>query len=226
MCSQSTFFFFFFFQLSTAAQPTIIESTHHTQSPQVIPCSSGFGVAKLPRKCDTQYVPGMGMERCPMDPYMILADSSQYVDQQRLKLQENPELVPTGEMPRHITMSCERYLVDSVKPGTRVSAIGIYTTYEAKNSSRRDKSGISEAGIRVPYLQVLGIQQENEASDFLMGKFSPDDVEEMKKISRMPNLYEQISKSIAPAIFGSEDIKRAVACQLFGYELDIEAPAL
>ena len=38
-------------------------------------------------------------------------------DQQTLKLQENPESVPTGEMPRHVMLSCERYLVDRAVPG-------------------------------------------------------------------------------------------------------------
>ena len=62
----------------------------------------------MPRTCDTVYNPGLGMAKCPVDPYQILADSSEYIDQQRLKLQENPEDVPTGEMPRHITLAAER----------------------------------------------------------------------------------------------------------------------
>lgn len=31
-----------------------------------------------------------------------------------------------------------------------------------------------------------------------------------------PNLYERIAKSIAPSIFGAVDIKKAIACLLFG----------
>lgn len=181
-----------------------------------IPCSAGFGIVKLPRKCDTAYTPDVGHARCPIDPYIIIADSSLYVDQQRLKLQENPEEVPTGEMPRSLTLACDRYLVDSVKPGTRICVIGIYTTYEAKQANKREQAGITETGVRVPYLHVLGIEQENEASEFLLGKFAPEDIIEMQRISRMPGLYEQIHKSIAPAILGSIDIKKAIACQLFG----------
>lgn len=51
-----------------------------------IACPGGFGLAKIPRRCDTPYVPAVGTARCPVDPYIILADSSLYVDQQRLKL--------------------------------------------------------------------------------------------------------------------------------------------
>eukprot|EP00456_Euglypha_rotunda_P042988 TRINITY_DN3359_c0_g2_i1.p1 TRINITY_DN3359_c0_g2~~TRINITY_DN3359_c0_g2_i1.p1 ORF type:complete len:287 (-),score=55.27 TRINITY_DN3359_c0_g2_i1:97-873(-) len=38
----------------------------------------------------------------------------------------------------------------------------------------------------------------------------------MHNLSKTPNLYERISNSIAPAIMGHEDIKKAIACQLFG----------
>jgi DNA replication licensing factor MCM5 len=134
----------------------------------------------------------------------------------RMKLQESPESVPTGEMPRQLLLSLDRYLVGAVKPGTRVTVIGVYTTLETKAASQEGARGVKDVGIRLPYLRALGIQQENEATDLLLGKFTPEDEEEMHQISQLPDLYERISSSIAPAIFGSEDIKRALACQLFG----------
>lgn len=186
--------------------------------PRKVKCGAGFGGAVLPRTCETNQNSRMAstdLPKCPLDPFTILGDHCTYIDQQRLKLQENPEAVPTGEMPRHINLSCDRYLVDSVKPGTRITCIGIYTSYEARGSNR-EQDGISDSGIRIPYIRVLGIHQENRASDFLLGKFAPADVEEMIKISRTPKVYETISKSMCPAIFGSDDIKRAIGCMLFG----------
>lgn len=35
----------------------------------------------------------MGEEACPIDPWIVVPDKSQYVDQQTLKLQENPEVM-------------------------------------------------------------------------------------------------------------------------------------
>lgn len=35
-------------------------------------------------------------------------------------------------------------------------------------------------------------------------------------MARSSDVYEKISKNIAPSIFGSQDIKKAVACLLFG----------
>ncbi len=43
-----------------------------------------------------------------MDPYHIVPDRCICVDFQVLKLQENPEQVPHGEMPRHMQLYCDR----------------------------------------------------------------------------------------------------------------------
>lgn len=40
--------------------------------------------------------------------------------------------------------------------------------------------------------------------------------QEMQKMARQPDLYNRIAKSIAPAIFGADDIKKALGAQLFG----------
>lgn len=187
---------------------------------KVIPCGAGFGGARLPRECDTR--PGANAveyQKCPLDPYVILADNTSYIDQQRLKLQESPESVPTGELPRHISLALDGYLVGSVKPGTRVRVVGMYTTYEAQGSDRRQQGVGSDVGIRIPYIRVFGIEQENEASDLMLGKFAAEDEEEMHSISKQDKLYEKISQAMCPAIFDSEDtknIKSALAVQLFG----------
>ncbi len=97
---------------------------------QVIPVRMGFGGAKLPMQCSRVALDGE--DKCPRDPYTILPDKSHCVDHQVweaggletqadhcwqvLKLQENPEDVPTGEMPRHVIMSVDRHLTNKVAP--------------------------------------------------------------------------------------------------------------
>ncbi len=41
--------------------------------------------------------------------------------------QERPEDVPTGELPRAMTLVADRHLVGRVAPGTRVTVTGIYS---------------------------------------------------------------------------------------------------
>ncbi len=46
---------------------------------------------------------------------------------QTLKLQESPDAVPKGELPRHMQLYCSQYLTDKVVPGNRITVIGIYS---------------------------------------------------------------------------------------------------
>jgi len=72
-----------------------------------------------------------GQVKCALDPYYILADKCKCVDFQLLKMQECPDSVPPGEMPRHMQLYVDRYLCDKVVPGNRVSIYGIYSIKKA-----------------------------------------------------------------------------------------------
>jgi DNA replication licensing factor MCM5 len=90
----------------------------------------------LPRICDSTGPDG-GRNDCPMDPYLIIHSKSAFSDHQTLKLQEAPDMVPVGELPRHMLLSADRALTGKVVPGSRVIATGIYSTFQSsKNVSR------------------------------------------------------------------------------------------
>lgn len=71
-----------------------------------------------------------------MDPYLIIHSKSQFSDHQVLKLQEAPDMVPVGELPRHILLSADRYLTGQVVPGSRIVATGIYSTFQSSKNVR------------------------------------------------------------------------------------------
>lgn len=50
--------------------------------------------------------------------------------------QECPEAVPMGELPRSMQLVVDRTLVGTIAPGTRVTAIGIYSIYQARPGIR------------------------------------------------------------------------------------------
>ena len=50
-----------------------------------------------------------GRPPCPLDPFFIMPDKCKCVDFQVLKLQESPDAVPHGEMPRHMQLYCDRW---------------------------------------------------------------------------------------------------------------------
>jgi DNA replication licensing factor MCM5 len=65
-----------------------------------------------------------------------LPDSCKCVDSQTLKLQETPENVPNGEIPRHIQLYMDRYLCDKAVPGNRITITGIYSIKKIFNSGK------------------------------------------------------------------------------------------
>ena len=75
-------------------------------------------------RCNTEQA---GRPKCPVDPYFIMPDKVKCNDFQILKLQESPDSVPHGEMPRHMKLFVDRFLVDKVVPGNRVTVLGIYS---------------------------------------------------------------------------------------------------
>ena len=65
-----------------------------------IQVKSGFTNFKIPRQCDNSKLIGEQREKCPLDSYMTITEKSQFIDVQTLKIQEAPELIPIGEIPR------------------------------------------------------------------------------------------------------------------------------
>ncbi|KAK6156577.1 hypothetical protein DH2020_010825 [Rehmannia glutinosa] len=178
---------------------------------------SGIVIAASRTKAKATYVTllckNSWEDPCPVDPWIVVPDKSKYVDQQTLKLQENPEDVPTGELPRNMLLSVDRHLVQTIVPGTRLTILGIYSIFQAANSSTTHKGAVA---VRQPYIRVVGLEESMESNSRGPTNFTRDEIEEFKKFASDSNAYEQICSKIAPSIFGHGDVKKAVACLLFG----------
>ncbi|CAN1318487.1 DNA replication licensing factor MCM5 [Linum perenne] len=146
------------------------------QSTKEVPCRPGLGGAIMPRSCD--HVPQAGEEPCPLDPWIIVPDKSKYVDQQTLKLQENPEVM--------------QWL------------------YSPNDNNR------GAVAVRQPYIRVVGMEETNEASSRGLASFTQEEEEEFRRFASRTDVYEAICSKVAPSIFGEENVKKAVACLLFG----------
>ncbi|SCU85596.1 LANO_0C04742g1_1 [Lachancea nothofagi CBS 11611] len=179
--------------------------------------SLGGSHITLPKTCLADHSRETGGNPCGQDPYMIVHESSRFVDQQFLKLQEIPELVPVGEMPRNILMSSDRYLTNRIVPGTRITIVGIYSIYQAKSrGTGTAASGGRAVAIRNPYIKILGIQTDLDGNSSSTAHFSEEEEEQFLTLSRRPDLYEVFSRSIAPSIYGNDDIKKSIVCLLMG----------
>merc|ERR1719327_1328031 len=70
----------------------------------------------------------------------------------------------------------------------------------------------------MPYLRVVGITVETEGSGRTSTDlaFTQEDEESFRRLAAKPGVADIISRSVAPSIFGSDDIKKSIACLLFG----------
>jgi DNA replication licensing factor MCM5 len=174
---------------------------------------SGFSGITLPRVCSRPKGPDDGSDKCPLDPYFVVHEKSQFIDQQVLKLQEAPDDVPVGELPRHILVSADRYLANRVVPGSRCTIMGVFSIYQSQKNSKNSGA----VAIRNPYMRAVGIQTDishNQGGATM--QFTEEEEQEFLEMSRRPDLYELFSSCIAPSIFGNADIKKAITCLLMG----------
>ncbi|KAI1414387.1 MCM-domain-containing protein [Hypoxylon sp. FL1857] len=181
---------------------------------QMIPVFGGFTGVTLPRTCGRQRPPNDPSEKCPLDPYFIIHEKSKFVDQQIIKLQEAPDQVPVGELPRHVLISADRYLTNRVVPGSRCTITGIFSIYQNKASKNSSTGGA--VAIRTPYLRAVGIQTDVDATAKGHSIFSEEEEQEFMELSRRPDLYNIMADCIAPSIYGNRDIKKAILCLLLG----------
>lgn len=181
---------------------------------QMIPVLGGFTGVTLPRQCGRQRAPNDPSEKCGMDPYFITHEKSLFVDQQIIKLQEAPDQVPVGELPRHVLISADRYLTNRVVPGSRCTVMGIFSIYQNKGS--RNSSTGGAVAIRTPYLRAVGLQTDVDATAKGHSVFSEEEEQEFMELSRRPDLYNIMADCIAPSIYGNRNIKKAILCLLLG----------
>lgn len=75
---------------------------------------------------------------------------------------------------------------------------------------------MSAVAVRMAYIRVVGMQVDVDGTNRLGRAFTEDEEEEYIQMARRPNLYNEFCRSIAPGIYGAEDIKKAIACLLMG----------
>jgi DNA replication licensing factor MCM2 len=142
-------------------------------------------------------------------PFTLNSEKTVYRNYQKLTLQESPGTVPAGRLPRHREVILLWDLIDSAKPGEEVEITGIYrNNYDAQLNNKN--------GFPV-FATILEANHVVKSHDQLAGfRLTEEDEREIRSLSRDPKIIDKIVHSIAPSIYGHNDIKTAVALSLFG----------
>mmetsp|Transcript_14835 Transcript_14835/g.16671 ORF Transcript_14835/g.16671 Transcript_14835/m.16671 type:complete len:904 (-) Transcript_14835:157-2868(-) len=179
---------------------------------QVVESVDGpYGSVPLPQRCQ-----GIEPKECGPFPYSIVADESIFSDRQKLKVQEAPEKVPTGEMPRSVMVAVEKGLVDKAPPGTRVSLFCVPTLFGGGGGGSSGGGGGAGASVQKVYLRCVGMDKDHPSGE--QARFTPAEEEAFGQLARRRDIYDILTRSVAPSIQGSYtvDIKKALVCMLLG----------
>ncbi len=144
---------------------------------------------------------------CKNKRFLFLPEESYTVDSQRIRIQEYPENLRGGEQPQQIDVILEGDLTGKVNPGDRVIVNGIVRAKPRKFGSKQSQH--MDLHIEGNSIEIL--QQEYEEFEI-----TEEDKKRILKLAEEENIFEKIVASIAPSIYGHEDIKLAIALQLFG----------
>ncbi|KAG9221036.1 hypothetical protein CCMSSC00406_0002364 [Pleurotus cornucopiae] len=142
-------------------------------------------------------------------PFPVNSEQTVYRNYQKMTLQESPGSVPAGRLPRHREVVLLWDLIDSAKPGEEVEITGVYR-------NNFDASLNSKNGFPV-FSTVIEANHVNKKEDlFAAFRLTEEDEREIRLLARDERIRKRIIKSIAPSIYGHEDIKTAIAVSLFG----------
>lgn len=129
----------------------------------------------------------------------------EYMDHQTLTLQEMPERAPPGQLPRSVDVVLEADLCDLVKPGDRVQIAGVHRALPAK----ANHSGMFRTVLLANSLRQLTHELAHDA-------FTKDDLTNIRRLSKEPDVLRQLARSLAPSIYGHEWEKMALLLMLLG----------
>lgn len=149
-------------------------------------------------------------ESCKRRALIQDEEESFFVDLQKAEAQEPLEHLRGGAPATHIELWVEDDLVNTFFPGQRLQLTGILRIRPPAPVKGKSVSKL----IYSKYLEVmhiLKVEKEFEEVDI-----SPEDRRKIIALSKDPDVYTKIAKSIAPSIYGHDEVKEALALQLFG----------
>ncbi|KAK5115522.1 hypothetical protein LTR62_001181 [Meristemomyces frigidus] len=176
--------------------------------------------------------------RCPREicdqpnSMQIVHNRSGFADKQVVKLQETPDSVPDGQTPHSVSLCAYDELVDVCKAGDRVEITGIFKCNQVRiNPRQRTVKNVFKTYVDCLHIQKvdkrrMGIDPttiEEELSEQVAGgsleetrKVSVEEEEKIRDTAARPDVYDLLSRSLAPSIYEMEDVKKGILLQLFG----------
>ena len=141
--------------------------------------------------------------------FEFIQEESTFIDSQDVRIQERPEDLPPGQLPRWLDIKLlERDLVDMARPGDHVSVVGI---------ARAVATTLPRVGrLRsfTLHLDTNFIDVESKEPEKVL--ITPEEEKQILELAKDPEVHAKILRSLAPSVYGYEHIKEAIMYLLFG----------
>jgi len=136
---------------------------------------------------------------------------STYRDHQTMSIQEMPERAPAGQLPRSVDVILDDDLVDRVKPGDRIQLVGIFRSLG--NRTAGHTSSTFKTAILANNIVLLS---SKSGGGIAHATITDTDIRNINKVSKKKNVFQLLSQSLAPSIYGHDHIKKAILLMLLG----------
>ncbi len=168
----------------------------------VTPVNQTGSFLKAPFACS-------GPECGSKGPYEFVQEESTFIDSQDLRIQERPEDLPPGQLPRTLSIKLVgKEIVDVARPGDDVSAVG------QVRAQPPTLPGVGKLRTFLLHLDANSIEVLGKEPETAMP--SPEEEEKILELAKDPWIHQKIINSIAPSIYGYDHIKEAIMYLLFG----------
>ncbi|KAF0531199.1 MCM-domain-containing protein [Gigaspora margarita] len=165
----------------------------------------------------------------------LIHNRSSFKDRQVCRLQETPDNIPDGQTPHSVSVCLYDDLVDAARPGDKVELTAIYRSTPIRlHPRKRTIKALFKTYLDVVHIARADMSHMNaNLFDDLSNDLDAEDSsnrheirpefteEEMAYFESLPkqrdfDLYQHLAQSLAPSIYGLDDIKKGILLQLFG----------
>lgn len=169
----------------------------------------GFTMGPFYQNSEHEVKPGSCPDCQSLGPFSINVEQTLYRNYQKITLQESPGSIPAGRLPRYKEVILLHDQINCARPGEEVEVTGIYTNSFDASLNTKNGFPVFNTVVEANYVS----KKEDMFSAY---RLTDDDKTEIHKLSRDPRIATRIMKSIAPSIYGHENIKAAIALSMFG----------
>ncbi|KTW30638.1 hypothetical protein T552_00354 [Pneumocystis carinii B80] len=135
--------------------------------------------------------------------------ASKFIPFQEARIQELTNQVSVGHIPRTLIIHLYGSITRSMNPGDIMDVSGIFLPMPFLGFKAIRAGLLTDTYLECQYIVKLKKQYD-------IIENTPEMIRQIEKLSTSGNVYEQLSKSIAPEIYGHDDVKKALLLMLVG----------